>query len=128
ASRVASVKWTIAGTGGASGTATGPAGGPWTFSKNLAKLTAGSHTLTVTGLGANHQPVAGASFKGTLKVTKLPLTFNVQAGYAGAAPGPLKQLRFLQKVPLAIDFSGAVAGLPSYYQHNVQVRYDGKQA
>jgi hypothetical protein len=115
--QISSVKYTIGGQGGRSGTAS-PTGSPgaWSFTDNVGILTTGDHPLIVTAYDSTGKQLA--SFTGVVQVVDLPLSFDLKAAFPGGSPQEVQDLRFIRSIPLSETFTGTIKGLPDYYQHS----------
>ncbi len=90
----------------------------WTFTPNLLKLKAGTHTLNVVAYDANNKQLA--TYSGSvLMVNKLH--FDLGAALGGATVDA-SDLRFIRGVPANVPFTGTIAGLAQFYQPSVQIK------
>ena len=91
----------------------------WTFTQNVGqlKLPAGTHQLEVIANDASGNELA--TYVGSVVVVD-KLRFDLGVSVGGATVDDAN-LRFLSGVPAAVDFTGTIAGLPQYYENQLQV-------
>jgi hypothetical protein len=88
----------------------------WTFSLDVGSLPAtGNQTITLDAFDANHNPVVPEATDTLVMQHSLNFAALTTTDPGTKATVDATALRFIQGIPLPLDFTGTITDLPSYY-------------